>query len=363
MKLERAVYVQTVLFLTTIFIGFACIVAHFAMKDGRVPLAAMGWVDVADGAFTKKVDEGVVVAMPANDALNGLQAGVEYRVFNDAGPQVRAGCFGWLFLGEELEEVRNGNENMASHFAIARKVAADFASRRIALVMLTVPDKARVAATRLCNQRVSTQEQSRLSAWNQMTTTLALTKIDIVSGWPGKPGYWTTDTHWDREGARFAARRTAEAVRPLLAGSASETAVVSSARTPQVRPGDLMHLSNLEHAPPWLQPPPDMERPQSVIWQHGGGLLDAGPSADILLTGSSYSKNSGFIDYLGLALGHEVVQLSEEGGGFDGSLFGLLNKHRKELAHAKVVVWEFPERSLTQPLTANERSFLLSLNK
>jgi alginate O-acetyltransferase complex protein AlgJ len=53
-----------------------------------------------------------------------------------------------------------------------------------------------------------------------------------------------------------------------------------------------------------------------------------------------------------------VVQLSEEGGGFDGALFALLQKHRNTLAQAKVVVWEFPERSLTQPLTADERAYL-----
>ena len=100
------------------------------------------------------------------------------------------------------------------------------------------------------------------------------------------------------------------------------------------------------------------ERPETVAWQTSGGLLDTGPAPDVILTGSSYSRNSGFADVLGLALGREVVQLSEDGGGFDGAIFALFAQHRKTLAEAKVVVWEFPERSLTQPLSDDERAYL-----
>ena len=358
MRFARALQIQAVLFLLVIVAGFAFVVARFATPDGRDPFSVMGWTQIADGEFTKKVDDGVVAALPKSNALDGLQAGLEYRVLDDAGPQVRAGCFGWLFLGEEVWEVKNGDRNLAQHLAIAKRVAADFARRRVGLVILTVPDKARVAATQLCEQRVSPQAQARLALWNRLVAEVPVTKVDIVEGWPGKPGYWRTDTHWDREGARFAAMRTAQAVDGILNGRGSERADVTKASQAQIRPGDLMHLSNLQNAPSSLQPPPDMERAQTIAWHRSGGLLDTRPPADVILAGSSYSKNSGFIDALGLALGREVVQLSQDGAGFDGAMFALLNKHRTTLARTKVVVWEFPERSLTQPLTDDEHAYL-----
>jgi alginate O-acetyltransferase complex protein AlgJ len=101
-----------------------------------------------------------------------------------------------------------------------------------------------------------------------------------------------------------------------------------------------------------------MERKRVVTWAAGGDLLSAGPPPDVLLAGSSYSRNSGFADDLGLDLGRQVVQLSEDGSGFDGAVFDVLAKHRGTLAQAKVVIWEFPERSITQPLTDDERAFL-----
>ena len=358
MRLDRAIRVQTILFLAVIFIGFVFVVAHFAGNRGRDAFTSMGFAEVADGVFTKKVDDGVVAALPKSDAINGLQAGIEYRLFDDAGPQVRAGCSGWLYLGEEVWEVRGGDRNISLHLAIAQKMAADFARRGVGLVMLVVPDKARMVPSDLCGQRVSPQEQGRLARWNQMAIGIPAARVDVVNGWPVHPGYWRTDTHWDRAGARFAAMRTAAAVDVFLKGRGTQHATVTKAAAPQPRPGDLMHLSNLQNSPRWLQPPPDMERAETVTWQSSGGLLDTGPPADVLLAGSSYSTNSGFIDALGLALRREVVQLSEEGGGFDGALFTLMKKHRDTLSHAKVVVWEFPERSLTQPLTGDERAFL-----
>ncbi|MGH7756119.1 MAG: alginate O-acetyltransferase AlgX-related protein, partial [Vulcanimicrobiaceae bacterium] len=115
---------------------------------------------------------------------------------------------------------------------------------------------------------------------------------------------------------------------------------------------------DLDRAPPALRPPSDLERRSNVQWQPAGGLLDAGPAPTVLLAGSSYSKNSGFANDLGLALGREVVQLSQDGGGFDGAILALLETRPALLAQAKVVVWEWPERALTQPLTDAERSFL-----
>jgi alginate O-acetyltransferase complex protein AlgJ len=316
------------------------------------------WHSLSDGGYSKQIDDDVVAAVPGSHSIDGVVAGLEYSFLNDAGAQVRTGCRGWLFLGEELFEVEGGEQNLIDRASLARLFANYFQKRHIRFAMLTVPDKARIERTELCAQQSSDQEQIRLKSWKALA--LAVPAIQIVSldGWPSGATYWRTDTHWNRIGARFAAARTAEAVRTALIKDAIELSNVSIAKDSQPRPGDLMHLSNLSNAPLVLRPPADFDRSVAVIWNRAGGLLDTGPPADVLLVGSSFSRNSGFIDSLALDLKHEVVQLGEDGSEFDGSLLDLLEKHRKALAKAKAVIWEFPERSLSQDLTAKERSIL-----
>ncbi|MGH7707629.1 MAG: alginate O-acetyltransferase AlgX-related protein [Vulcanimicrobiaceae bacterium] len=357
MNATRAAAVQAVAFLMVVFVGFAYVLAHFA-TGGVETLGVASWPQISDGRFTKAIDRAVVAALPKSERLDGLQAGLEYRIFADAGPQVRAGCPGWLFLSQELVDVPDGDRNLQLHRELAGRIAAQLATRGIAVVMLPVPDKARIAAAQLCGRPVAPQARRRLADWQRAASGLDAAQVDVVTGWPGKPGYWRTDTHWDRVGANYAAVRTAAVVDRLLRSRGSERATVTRSPRLVARTGDLMHLADLDRAPPALRPPSDLERRSNVQWQPAGGLLDAGPAPTVLLAGSSYSKNSGFANDLGLALGREVVQLSQDGGGFDGAILALLETRPALLAQAKVVVWEWPERALTQPLTDAERSFL-----
>ena len=89
-----------------------------------------------------------------------------------------------------------------------------------------------------------------------------------------------------------------------------------------------------------------------------GGLLDEASVPSILLAGSSFSLNSSFIEYLQTALGREVGQLSQAGGGFAGALLEVLQQRPEILASTKVVIWEWPMRSLVAPLTEAERRML-----
>jgi alginate O-acetyltransferase complex protein AlgJ len=359
MESTRAVYVQTIAFLVVVFAGFAAVLHSFATPAGREKLAgANSWAQIAGGQFTKAVDGEVAAALPKSERLDGLQAGLEYRIFDDAGPQVRAGCAGWLFLAEEFLEVRGGSDNMRARRAIVEKAAARLGERGIAVVLLPVPDKARMAPQALCGRRVSAQAQGRWAEWQRISADSHVPQVDVARGRPAQLGYWRTDTHWDRGGAKYAASVAAAEVNRILGGRGDERADVRTASVAEPRPGDLLRLSNLENAPRALQPAPDMDRSVTVSWRHGGGLLDSGPKASVILAGSSYSQNSGFAGELGLALGREVVQMSEPGGGFDGALLRVLAKPRESLEQAKVVVWEWPERSLTLPLTADERAFL-----
>jgi alginate O-acetyltransferase complex protein AlgJ len=94
------------------------------------------------------------------------------------------------------------------------------------------------------------------------------------------------------------------------------------------------------------------------VVHRSGGLLDDVAAPVVMLAGSSYSLNSGFIDYLQLDMKQEIAQQSRLGSGFAGSVLELLQHHPERLNDIKLLIWEWPLRSLYQPLTDEENTYL-----
>ena len=228
------------------------------------------------------------------------------------------------------------------------------AERNILLVMLPVPDKAEQVEDQLCGLAA---DQSRLRAglWAEATKSVEVAPIDLRNRWPS-PGYWRTDTHWDRQGARFAADAVAGIINEKLGAGSENVRLVEGPSRERI--GDLTRLAGLTESPRWLAPTQEHEVDDRAEIRRSGSLLDATPPPSVVLAGSSYSLNSGFIDYLQTALSREVVQTSQPGGGFAGALLDILERKPAVLAGVKVVIWEWPMRSLTAPPTEAERRFL-----
>ncbi|WP_029006080.1 alginate O-acetyltransferase AlgX-related protein [Azorhizobium doebereinerae] len=347
--------VATALFLATCTACVVPVVLHLSGPAGRSLAERLSWSAILDGRFAAAFDRDVAAGVPGSARLNGIIDGAVYGLVKDAGAQVRAGCPQWLFLAEETQEVRGGAANLAARARLARLVAADFARRDIALVALPVPDKVDLADAETCGLAVSGQARARLADWRAASRDVPLHQVDIVSGWP-MPGFLRTDTHWDIAGAAFAARRAA-AVAAALVG-AGETHVTRSEGAPYERPGDLMRLADLTFTAAVFGPRPDVVRDVSVDITRSGGLLDEAPAPGLVLAGSSFSLNSGFLEALEAALAREVVQRSEAGGGFAGALLALLEKDAGALKPVTLVIWEWPVRSLTLPLTPAERRYM-----
>ena len=119
-----------------------------------------------------------------------------------------------------------------------------------------------------------------------------------------------------------------------------------------------MRLSNLDHSYEWSGPAPDIQSETALKITRTGGLLDDVAAPSVVLAGSSFSRNSGFADYLSAALSREVAQKSRDGGGFAGALLDIIENSPQILKETRLVVWEMPVRTLTQPLTEAERRFL-----
>lgn len=344
----------TLAFLALMLTGLGFVGAHLAREETGLG-GAFTTASLLDGRFTAKLDTSVVAALPKTPALDDLASGLAYRLLGDAGAQVRAGCPGWLFLAEELTEVKRGADHLAARVRLAGRIRDAMAARGVALVVLPVPDKAELAAGALCGRAVSRQARTRRADWAAASASLGLDQVDIAAGWPAD-GVLRTDTHWNVAGAGFAAGRLAQAISRRI--GPGETRVTLATGAPELRPGDLMRLAGLARSWPWSGPTPDLVAPVSAAIARTGGLLDDVAAPAVLVAGSSYSLNSGFLDQLQAALGREVAQKSREGSGFAGSLLDLLDAGERLPEGVRLVVWEFPVRALTLPLTEAERRHL-----
>lgn len=345
----------TLAFLGLMLAGLGFVAIHLAGTGGDGVRTAWTVRNLLDGRFSVVLDKAVVAALPKTPGLDDLSAGLAYRLLGDAGAQVRAGCPGWLYLAEELTEVKGGAANLSARVRLAAKIRDTLAARNVALVLLPVPDKAELAPGGRCGLAASRQSQTRHTDWLAQSAPLGLDQVNIAPGFP-RDAFLRTDTHWTVTGAGFAAGRLAEAITRRL--GPGDTAVTLEESAPRQRVGDLMRLAGLARSWPWSGPEPDMAPEVTARIARAGGLLDdvAGPA--VLLAGSSYSLNSGFAEQLQAATRREVAQKSREGSGFAGVLLDILTDTPHMLDGIRLVVWEFPMRSLTQPLTESERRHL-----
>jgi alginate O-acetyltransferase complex protein AlgJ len=339
--------------LAIVFSGFVSVLVRGGDSLFDI-LKAAPLKDYLSGSLSGKVDRAVFDAIPRSAGLNGLSAGLLYKGLRDAGPQVWAGCNDWLYSAEELRVDRRDAEHMAARLRMLPGLVQAFAERKILLIVVPVPDKAEQVEDRLCGVAAD-PSRVRANAWAQAARTTQLHQVNLRGQWP-RPGYWRTDTHWDSTGAQFAAEATARLINDAL-GAGTER--VSLTRGPRhERPGDLARLAGLQHAPRWLAPAAEYAEDARANIQRSGGLLEDAGAPSVLLAGSSYSLNSGFIEYLQAALAREVAQVSEAGGGFAGAILKILQQKPDLLAGAKVVIWEWPMRSLVAPLSDAERQML-----
>ncbi len=339
--------------LATIFAGFGAVVVRGGDHLLTI-LQSARLDDYLSGRLAGKIDRAVFDAIPRSAPLDALAAGLLYRGLHDAGSQVWAGCGDWLFSAEELRVDRHDAANIDARLRLLPKLVHAITSRGILLVVVPVPDKAERLENQLCGLTASAS-RTRAKRWSGAAATLDLLQPDLHQGWP-KPGYWRTDTHWDNSGAAFAANAVADVVNGKLGRGSEPIKLVTG--QPHERTGDLARLAGLLDAPRWLGPVVEHAPEIKLDIRRAGGLLDEATAPSVLLAGSSFSLNSSFIEYLQTALGREVGQVSQAGGGFAGALLEVLQQKPAILASTKVVIWELPMRSLVTPLTDAERRML-----
>ncbi len=314
------------------------------------------------GRAAAAVNQVMAHDLPIGPALLAAGGVLRWRVFGSGGPQVTVGCGGWLYLTEELRPWPGGDAAMQRRAAAVRAVAAGLAAQRIALQVLLVPDKARVATEGACGLPYSAQSQARYGQFLALLGGVHATDLRPVFTGVATPLFYRTDTHWNQDGAALAAAAVASESNAALG---PEQAFRTQYGPDRTRAGDLLRLMGLEDVPDFaipLRPRPDHERPASTSAVHppapAADLLDDAPVPEVVLLGSSFSLNGNFQGALEQSLSAPVAQFAEAGGGFWGAARDYFRSPAFGDTPPKLVIWEIPERVVNQPVGADEARFL-----
>lgn len=326
----------------------------------------------ATDQFSKYLDK----HLPLREQLIATANAGRYVFTRGAGEQVRLGKNEWLFSVEELQFFPAAQANMTHRLDMASHLARQLAAQQVNLLVVLVPDKARVYADQLSD--------GAYPAWNadryaRVLKGLQSRQIAVLDVWQAfeqakpqaqsQPLYYRTDTHWNQAGAALTSQAVARRVRSGAAPDWPVTQFVSDSQAPATeRVGDLLNMMGLAHVSNWLRPDPDTEATVTTRKQQGaGGSGGAGLFGDVnvpvVLAGTSYSMRANFHGYLQAALEAEVLNVAKDGGGFLQSIQAYLNDDAFKASPPKLLIWEIPERMFDQPLTDQELALSSALGR
>jgi alginate O-acetyltransferase complex protein AlgJ len=311
-----------------------------------------GW---RDGSLGRGIDRALDV--PYARPLHRAQAAVRYRMFGDLGLQVKEGCPGWLFYADGLRPpaapragVPGADALLDARIASLHRYADALHRDGIRLVVVTVPDKARVESEALCGLQQDAGMTQRLDAWQHALDQAGVTRVDVLPALrAARPAYFRTDVHWSAKGAEAAAHVVGAAVLPLF-GARGDARFAIERGPVEPRVGDLLTLAGLGDVSDTWRPAPDSVVRETIQPLHSGGLLDDGPAAEIMLAGSSFSRRSNFAERLGEQLGREVWNVSLDDGQFDRALQAMWSQRAAWPKSVRVVIWEMSEDALSASL-------------
>lgn len=333
------------------------------LGKAKIPAAALAPARWADGEAGRAINEALKLPVQAQADL--ATAALRYRLLGDLGPQVALGCPDWLFYRDGLRPPPGAGEQvLQQRVRLMQHWTTQLKAQGVQVLVVVVPDKARVEQAHTCGLRHSTAMRARLGQWQQALGAAQVASTDLlpVLQQGTAPVFFRTDVHMNRIGAQRAADAVAASALPLLGGRGAQAFEVGAPGAAKPRMGDLIVLAGLEKAPPAWRPALDREPEQVIAPVRSGGLLDDTPPVEVLLLGSSNGRRSLFAERLGNALGREVWNQSLDGGQFSGALLAAWPQRAQWPPTLKLVVWEFSEMALSLPLTDGEQATLAEID-
>lgn len=271
---------------------------------------------------------------------------------------------GWLFSQEEFFAPPDEDQAVSANLDRVVAIRNFLARHHIPLTVLVVPAKARIYEDKLADQHPTPVMES---LYPRFMTRLHKARINAPDLEPvlasradmAQPVFLRTDTHWTPTGADLFARRAAAAIRRRFNGPAWSWGQQSFAtiRKPEIEHrGDLLNYIPVAPLFSELGPRPDHFSPRQTHIVSAGdsesSALFGNTTPDVVLVGTSYSANPlwDFPGALRRYLGHDLINQSEEGQGPFVPMVQYLQSDDFSEHPPSLVIWEFPERYLAQPL-------------
>ena len=318
--------------------------------------------ELLDGTSTQSLEKQIDLHLPSRNGLIALDSVIRYKLLHAGGDQVLLGRDNWLFLRDELRPYERASENQAARIAMLAKIAKFLNQQSVQLLVVLVPDKARIAEAQLPIQRLPDHTAQRYQEALQDMQALGLWTLDLRQALRASAGvtYYRSDTHWNTQGAGLAANAVAAAVKARGVSLPSTPFVTVLIDQMVEREGDLIRLMGMAGLSQAWRPPSDKEqgsetRPLKPSAARAGGLLDQVDGPPVVLIGTSYSLRGNFAGQLQQALSTEVLNVAKDGGGFLQSAAEYFNDESFQSSKPQLVVWELPERMLPAPLTQDDR--------
>ncbi|MDQ2184698.1 cell division protein FtsQ [Alcaligenaceae bacterium A4P071] len=343
-----------------------------------------------DGRVMQKMADSLGLApLPAEAAK--LERGFSWRAIGDLGPRVRQGCPGWLFLADELRPYPHAGRDADARIQDVVAVKRELAQRKINLLVVVVPDKARIEAEQLCGIARPTAFAYRVKNWTAALTHAGIDTLDLTPALAavqndaqGMRGFLRTDTHWNETGAAVAAAEIAKRVNSRGI-NVTPRMDYTTATTQAERPGDLVRLAGVEWLATRHQPRPEMAA-NTVFKKRDAAQPDAptvaagtpastvastpaasatsssGTSSDaaddlfgddnlptVALIGTSFSRTSNFVGFVERDLHTRIGNFAKDGGDFEGAARDYFGGPAFKQTPPKLVIWEIPERVIQAP--------------
>ncbi|MEY2954094.1 MAG: hypothetical protein RLZZ401_2181 [Pseudomonadota bacterium] len=326
--------------------------------------------DFREGRSTQAIEKQIDQKLPAREWLIAGANALRFRLMHGAADQVRLGQSDWIYLTDEVRHHASAQANQVARIDLLAQTARSLQAQGVQLLVLLVPDKARVYPQYLPEGAAPGFTQARYAQALQALRDKGVPTVDVLAPLAlaardtRQPVYYRTDTHWNMLGARVAAQAVAQAVKTMPL-ELPDTRFVTESSSPQApRPGDLLRLMGLLQVPNFWRPQPD-EEAATVTRQTSadvatGGLLGNAAGPPVVLVGTSYSLRGNFQGQLQEALSAKLLSTAKDGGGFLQAASDYFADEAFQSDKPKLIIWEVPERFLPEPLT-QEKNWLATV--
>jgi alginate O-acetyltransferase complex protein AlgJ len=319
-----------------------------------------------DGSWTAALQEAFDNESPLLRPATTTWGVLEYALFRQGRAGVLVGSDGWLFSSEEFDypfDRERGERTLADNLAAIVDVGERLAADDARLVVALLPAKARLYPERMGRYRLPAGPAERYEqSLEALQRAGVVVTVDVLStlerAKASSPVFLRTDTHWTPFGAAVAAEAVAGEITALGPFDwLHETPFVTRVAEPRPHRGDLTGFLPLGPLYEAIGPEDDRLLPTSTT-SAGAANEDLFAEVDlpVTLVGTSYSEDErwNFAGALRQALGTDVLVTAQRGEGPYLPMLDYLQGDAYRAAPPEVVVWEIPERYLSEPLMGGD---------